>query len=269
MSEALSIQEQYVQDRELYSKYDPYYDREIELKLNINTNIDPFSFLHDIERKLAARHFDPYISDPFWSVQKSFVGSEKHQLQSYVFGIRDENSALIEVFKVVKEKDICRIREKSSPIFIKNMSDNKTIESYIIDRKEYDEFVSDVTIDNLFRFIDKIHARHNKNIEYVGSYSREILCIACINTNSQHKYAIMADSCNNNKNQQLKQLEIEYIFKREKFIKHFSKEDVYRDMALLARLLMEYYNRSDESVLYPSRLTKFAWLTGQGSNECS
>ena len=76
----------------------------------------------------------------------------------------------------------------------------------------------------------------------------------------------MADVCKNDVyNQQIKQLEIEYIFKRETSDRHFTKEEIYRDMANLSRVLIEYHNKSGKTILNPSRLTKFAWLTGQKS----
>lgn len=257
MSNTSSQEDQHRSDRELVLMYDPYGDREIELKLDIHKNIDSFDLLKNIENNLRNGTFDPYFFDP--------RGSLKSQIDVYTFACLSQDNTYQESFKVnvIASIDKVSIREKSLPDSIDTI-DSSDIESFILDREENIIDISAKTIGEFLLFLKKNRSNKHSHIVYVGNYLREHSFISCINQRSGHGYALVADVCiGEDTDAILKQLEIEYIWKRKPYGRNFTKAEIYKDTAEVAHILMTYYNREGNVVLSPSRVTKFEWLLGQ------
>jgi hypothetical protein len=250
----------FVRDRELYLEHDPFAGHEIELKLAVRADIDPLRFVRSrIEADLRDGTLHPYAADPFWAEQKGYVGSGEIALDTYVFGAAGgADGRLAEAFKIVVGMGKCRIRRKAPA----GMPADRAAGQFVLDRTEEDEVLDDGDVGAMLAALDVGARRLGRPATYVGHYRRRLICIACVNTLTKHRYALMADQCRSERGERmLQQLELEYIWRRAPLGRPFSREEIYDDMAQLGRRLVDTYG-GDEPVLSLSRETKFAWLAG-------
>jgi hypothetical protein len=245
--------QQFLADQSRYAQCDPYHEREIELKLSVADEMDPATLAGQVESALKDGRLGPFAYDPFWTTQKGYVGSGFH-LVCNVFGRCFEDGHAEEAFRVVRGLGVCRIREKTDTIRREAASGG-----VILDRREVEQFLGEVSTETLLDFIDERARPGLPPIEYVGSYARDLHCLACLNTDTGHRYALMADrSVSSRREGPLQQLEVEYIWRRVPLERPFTREEIYTDMLDLAGRLVALGAR----VLRPTHTTKFAWLMG-------
>jgi len=241
------------QDYDRVRTYDPYWDREIELKFNVAESVDPLSLLDDIERKLKADAFLPYRFDPF---------ARRWEPSNYVFGV-DIAGVRREVCVVVNVGDGWFFRMKRDVVEIPPAEGD--LHAFILDREEKFELPETATLQAFLALMDRQVVEHGRPIEYLGCYRRHLRTIACA-SDSGHTYAINADVCvGPASKQRLQQVEVAAMWKREA-TRNFSKDELYADIARLGRSLISTYN-GDRVVLEPTRLTKFEWFTGSSPSE--
>ena len=247
---------QYAHDRELYLTHDPYAGHELELKLAVDRAVDPLELVADLESRLRAGGLRPYLWDPFWSAQKGYVGAGTLTLDTYVFARPAADGPASEAFKVVVGLGKCRLRRKELQA-VDAAADGAR--PFVIDRTEHDTVLDATDVLGVLTAIEAQAAARGEPITYVGHYRRHLKCLACINAETQHRYALMADRCASGRREEaLQQIEIEYIWRRAPLGRPFTREELYEDMGRLAGRLMETY-----APLSLTRETKFAWLTGR------
>lgn len=239
-------------DRELVLKYDPFGDREIALKLTIHDTVNPFDLLDNIGKELRNGTLSPFDFDHF--------GFKKHHQQLFVFGIRGRNSTRKEAFILWRSSRGYMIKERNHPTIVKARKRNSP-QSFILDRQERENVLPLNTIEDFVSFLSEKFFHTKRKLEYIGSFFRETYSIACCNIFSKHRFALVSDRCIHDKlGRNLQQLGIEYIWKRERSERPFTKEEIYADICQFAGLLMEIYNK-EVMVLALSRLTTFEWIT--------
>ena len=240
------------QDYDRVMQYDPYWDREIELKFNVAESVDPLNLLDDIERKLKADAFLPYRFDPY---------ARRWEPSNYVFGINAAGD----------RREACVVVNVGSGWFFRMKRDvlemppaDGRLRAFILDRQEKFELPETSTLQAFLTLMDRQVVELGRPIEYLGCYRRQLRTIAC-SSDSGHTYAINADVCvGPASTQRLQQLEVAAMWKREA-TRNFSKEELYADIERVGQILMETYN-GDRVVLGPTRLTKFEWFTGLDPN---
>ncbi len=239
-------------DRELVLKHDPFGDREIELKLTIHDTVNPFDLLDNIGKELKNGTLSPFDFDPF--------GFKKHHQQLFVFGLREKNSTCKESFILWRSTRGYMIKERSHATIVR-AGKRDSPQSFILDRREREKVLPLNTIGDFILFLSDRFLHAKGQLEYVGSFFREMYSIACYNRFSKHRFALVSDRCVTNKlGRNLQQLGIEYIWKRERHERPFTKEEIYADICQFSGLLIEMYDK-DVRVLALSRLTKFEWMT--------
>src|SRR5436190_12766669 len=183
------------------------------------------------------------------------------RIRNFVFGRQRIDGVIEEAFVVIhSERRGYSVRVKAT------VNEAATaigdVEGWIFDRCEREAPISADHIDDLLKVISE-HSDHGRRpVLYIGEFERELGCIASLNVESGHRYAIIADVCRAARvPEDLRQVEIEYIWKRAAFGRRFDKHELYRDIARLAIALRQHYG-AQGLTLELSRRTKFAWLLG-------
>jgi hypothetical protein len=248
--------ERKARDRALCREHDPLYPREIELKLDLLGSGDVLAEGEALELRLKQGKTDPFVTFPF--------GRAVRGRQHYVFVQRDRSGRMAGTFVVIRAGDLFWVREKSGSVI--PAARQGSLESFVLVREEIQDETPVRSLAAFLAFLGERSAGGRTKVEFAGLYTRDRYTFGCHDVDSDHRYVVGVDRCGAGDGRELRQLEIEYVWKRARPVRPVELHDVLRDMAELARQIDLAHRLGGSSVLRPSRQTKIEWFL-EGRND--